>query len=684
MNDYLTAEFLKDFYQEAREHLQQINAHLLEMEQVAPRAGQDLRAGDRKRALVEELFRSYHTLKGLCGMVGLEAGAELGHALESTLRDVQHDRLAVTPELIDLLLEGSRVLGEVVETVQDDSLPMPDVAPLIERIAQARGAGPAVTPPPTAPAAEEPTTAPPPGEAETLSLPPALQQHMTPADWRQVSLAQQEGKTLTLVTFEPSPQTAAQGINVNTVRERLSAVGVMIKGVPLIEGRRVRFLFLVASEQPLSAEAFPALTLQPLAAPAPPAERPAPPATAFRRVESASQIRVEAERLDDLMALVGDLVVTRSRLRALLRQLDGRVERELREHLDEELGRMSRQLRDLREAVMRVRLVPLAEVFSRMPLAVRDVSRALHKQVRLAVRGEDTEIDKQVADRLLDPLLHLVRNAVTHGIEPPDVRRAAGKPEEGTLTLSGHAEGDLVVIEVADDGAGVDLEAVARKAAALGWLEAGRAISAQEALEFLTRPGFTTRQQADLGAGRGVGMDVVAQTVADLGGSLSMDTAPGQGTRFTLRLPLTVTIVDALLVQVADRRFAVPLSRIRQALEVEPARVVQHMGVEIISLQGQSLPLLSVAGLFGLPATDSGRRFGLRVQDRLGEAVLAVDRLLDIREVVVRPITDPLIARPGIGGATELGDGSVVLVLDVRGLLAFARQQRQGTEEHRG
>jgi len=681
MSDFITQEFLNDFYQEAQEYLEQINQSLLELEQIARRAEVDLRAAERKSALVEALFRSYHTLKGLCGMVGLEAGATLGHALESTLRDVQKGRLQIDADLIDLLLEGSHVLAAVIESVQDDPLPTPDVSDLVARLEQARGntstqgkSAPASAPS-EAPVLAQKRAADPSAES-LLALPAEFEEQMTEADWHKVKLALDEGSYFFVAIFEPSEEKAARGVNVNLVREKLQKAGVLIKAVPIIRGRVVRFGFLVASDSPLDAAAFPEVSLQPVAVSKPQVAE-ASRMPSLRREEPSSQIRVNVERLDDLMALVGDLVVSRSRLAVLIDRLNGRLPLDLREALSEEIHRMARQLRNLRQAVMRVRLVPLVEVFSRMPLAVRDVARATGKQVRLVVQGEDTEIDKHVADRLLDPLLHLVRNAVTHGIEPPAERRAAGKPEEGVITLRGRAEGDLVVVEVSDDGRGVDLESVAQKAASLGWLKTERSITVEKALEFMTRSGFSTRDQADLGSGRGVGMDVVAQTVAELGGTLTMDTTPGQGTTFTLRLPLTVTIADALLVEVAGRTYAIPIGHIRQALEIEPERVVRHRGVELISLQGKSLPLISLATLFGLPSPEDGLRYGLRVLDRFGEAVLQVDRLLDIHEVVVRPITDPLIAQPGVGGVTELGDGRVVLVLDINGLLAFVRQRRE-------
>lgn len=681
MSEFITEEFLHDFYQEASEHLARINQCLLELEQVAPRVAHDLAAADRENALLDDLFRAYHTLKGLCGMVGLEEGADLGHALESTLRAIQKGRLKVDADLIDLLLEGSRRLEAIVATVQDASLPMPRVDDLVARLEASRGKTADRTteaPRPLRAPVEQPSPAP---TSDLLpTLPPPMASQMDEADWRKVARALAEGLTCSLVLFEPSPEKAARGVNVNVIRERLQAAGRMLKAVPIVEGRTVRFGFLVAAGRPLAAADFPDVEVTPLpAAPSEPeAAVPQPSVEAapapLRRIAPSSAIRVEVERLEQLMALVGDLVVSRSRLQALLKRLDG-TQAALREELEEEVRRMGRQLTDLREAVMRVRLVPLSEVFGRMPLAVRDVARALGREVQVVIEGETTEIDKQVADRLLDPLLHLVRNAVTHGIEAPEARQAAGKPRKGTLTLRGRAEGDTVVVEVADDGRGLDLARIAQKAVERGWLEAERPLTPDEALEFITRPGFTTRDQADRGAGRGVGMDVVARTLAELGGSLSLDTVPGQGTTFTLYLPLTVTIVDALVVEVAGQRFAIPLAQVRQALEIEPQRVVHHRGMALISLQGQALPLLSLAALFALPA-DTDERYGLRVRDRGGEAVLLVHRLADVREVVVRPIQDPLIARPGIGGVTELGDGSVILILDVPGLLRFVRERR--------
>jgi two-component system chemotaxis sensor kinase CheA len=334
---------------------------------------------------------------------------------------------------------------------------------------------------------------------------------------------------------------------------------------------------------------------------------------------------------------------------------------------------------------MRVRLVPLAEVFQRMPLAVRDAARHSGKEIRLLMEGTETEIDKILVERLLDPLLHLVRNAIAHGIGTTQERIAVGKPPEGTITLRGRPEGDHVVISIEDDGRGVDFEKIADQARSLGWLSEDHALNAEEILEIICRSGFSTKAEADLGAGRGVGMDVVLRSVNALGGRLDWQTTPGIGTTFFLRLPLTMVIIDAFIISAGGEQFAVPRNAVNTVIEIDPDQIVQVEKGELVAYYQSSLPLLRLADLFNLRESSidqtlgSGRNilYGLVNGQETGQTALIVDKVMGLREVVVRPISDPLVAHPGIAGATELGDGRVILILDLPDLIRFAKQRQK-------
>jgi two-component system, chemotaxis family, sensor kinase CheA len=280
-----------------------------------------------------------------------------------------------------------------------------------------------------------------------------------------------------------------------------------------------------------------------------------------------------------------------------------------------------------------------------------------------------------VVERLADPLLHLVRNAVSHGLEPPAERAAAGKPPRGRLALRAAAAGGAVVVEVADDGRGIDPEAVFARARAAGLVPPDAPADPAAVLDLICTPGFSTRETADTGSGRGVGMDVVRRAAEALGGSLSLATTPGKGTRFTARLPVTLAIADAVIVAVGGQTYAVPQSAVREVVQVEPGSATAFENNELLRLRGGVVPLVRLTDLFGAPRPEGG--FPALVVGEGGRAVaLATDRVLGLREVVVRPLADPLVQSPGLAGATELGDGRAVLILDPAGLARAARSRR--------
>ena len=300
------------------------------------------------------------------------------------------------------------------------------------------------------------------------------------------------------------------------------------------------------------------------------------------------------------MRMIGDLVITRARLIDSLSKLERRVPPVEWRAVQENSHAMERQLRDLREGVMRVRLVRVGEIFERMPFVVRDLARESGRVVELQISGRETEIDKYLVERMMDPVLHLVRNAVSHGIEPVEERRVAGKSDAGQLTLSAASVGDLVTLEIADDGRGVDIAAVKRRARAIGLPVGDGPLEGRELLDVLCAPGFSTRDTADRAAGRGVGMAVVQSAVRELGGTIALDTVPGQGTRFLIELPLTLAITDAIIAAVGGQMFAVPQSSVREVIDVDNTIVRALENHEIIPYRGGVLPLLRLSSLFEL------------------------------------------------------------------------------------
>jgi two-component system chemotaxis sensor kinase CheA len=381
-------------------------------------------------------------------------------------------------------------------------------------------------------------------------------------------------------------------------------------------------------------------------------------------------VRVDLSRLDELMRIVGEMVIHRSRLDERIGRAGGE-----RTELQEVNLALGRSLRELREAITRVRLVPIAEIFSRLPFVVRDLARETEKKVRIIVEGQETEIDKYVVERLKEPLLHLVRNAISHGIETPDERTRAGKPEEASLFLRASTSGQSVMIQIRDDGRGLDANKIAVRAAAMG-IAMSDAPSDSELLGVISRSGFTTREQADRAAGRGVGMAVVHSTVRELSGSLSVESEFGEWTQFTMRLPLTLSIAETFLVSAAGQTCAMPQGFVEEILQFSEADVRTINEAEVISYRDGILPLVRLRGLFGADRSTAAQHPLLVLGSERGVCGLVVDQIHGQREVVVRAMNDPLIQVHGVSGATELGDGRPVLILDAIALSSGAVRPR--------
>jgi two-component system, chemotaxis family, sensor kinase CheA len=394
---------------------------------------------------------------------------------------------------------------------------------------------------------------------------------------------------------------------------------------------------------------------------------------------SASQmagVRIDMKRLDHLMAMVGDLVVSRGHVDETLRRLEDILPAFAWRELQEANFLLQRQLRSLREGVMRIRMVPIGNIFERMRFLIRGQAHESQKDIRLEVTGENTEIDKLFVEKMMDPLLHMVRNAISHGLEPSEERIASGKTGEGHLWIRARTEAESIVLELEDDGRGVDIEQVANRSRALGLIDPDDHFDAARVLQMICTPGFSTREQADLGAGHGVGMTIVKTTINSLGGTLAMETRAGKGTRFTIRLPLTLVIMESLIVYVNDQAFAVPRSFIQEVLRVETHTVTALEDNDVIPYRGGDLPIVYLHRLFRMDEKPRSS-FHVLVVDADSSAVgIAVDRIAKQREIVARPIEDPLVRVPGIAGATELGDGRPVLILDVAAIVDAMRGHR--------
>lgn len=637
------AGFLDDYFAESEEHLTAVRRVLLALEESIGNAGEE-------SALLEELFRTFHSLKGISAMVDLRDAERLAHELESYLRALRTDESALTSDALSALSSGASTLESVIEAKRTGGTP-PSIDAAVETLARVAGALPSES------AGLVPGRAP--------GLPPA------PATWR--------------FMFAPSRALVDRGVKVDTIRARLASLGRLVSVTPKVTtGGGMAFEFLVGGTfDPARFDDWreDGLTWEPLKADAAidasndasGQTGHADAAAGHTMLAPSHLVRVDLKRLDQVMRRVADLVVARARVAEgvarVERLLPAQDARELQEHL----LAFERQLRDLREDVMRVRLVRVDEIFRRMPLVARDLARGTGKDVRVQLRGQHTEIDKFLVERMLDPVLHLVRNAVSHGLEPSEVRLRAGKPAQGVITLGASTSGEMVLLDIADDGAGIDVESVAARARAGGRRVPDGPVDSRVLLDLLCEAGFSTRDEADRASGRGMGLSVVRTAVQDLGGTLTLETAPGAGTRFLITLPLTLAVTDALIARAGGQRFAIPQSAVQEVIEIDAAAIRSLENNELVPHRGRSLPLLRLSALFHLPADTSPRLHGFVVGTGPDAVAIGVHRILGQREVVVRSLADSLLKIDGLSGATELGDGQVVLIVDVA---ALARRSR--------
>jgi len=383
-------------------------------------------------------------------------------------------------------------------------------------------------------------------------------------------------------------------------------------------------------------------------------------------------IRVDTARMDNLINLAGELVITRTRLVKIGQDLKAQYPSDpLVNNLNETNVYLGRLMSDLQESVMRLRMVPIGTVFSRYPRLVRDFCRKTGKKIDLVIRGEETELDKTVIELIGDPLTHIIRNSVDHGIEAPEDRIALGKPEVGTITLDAYHEGNHISIVISDDGAGLDLDKIYNKALAKGLISDKGEMSERDIANLIFLPGFSTADQVTDISGRGVGMDVVRKTLNDLGGLIDIKTKRGEGTSFIIRLPLTLAIIQALLVEVRDEVYAIPLSSVVETLLIKKKEIRTVGKLPMVQVRGNTLPLISLREKFDIPEDNGASEEVYVVVVGLGERTigLIVDELQGQQEIVIKSLGDFLTNQHGIAGATILGDGKVTLILDIGSLI---------------
>ena len=681
---------LAEFVSEAQENIDGLGRDLLRLDRV----------GGDDPELVNAVFRAAHTLKGLSSMFGVERMARLAHALEDLLDDIRMGRRPLDRAATDVLLEApdlfSRIIAEEAEGREPQTT---DAAVRLADRLRTREA-------PRSSGADDPLDA--------VDLPPAVRAVLTEYEEHRLRANAQKGVALHRVKVSFALE--AFDRELSELNARLKRHGEVVSTLPSADGadpQAIAFELLFASREPaatIQREAGPGASVEAIALrkrvraeegwpPPPPAPSssptipdpaparaptgraeeglspiPGPAAEETTSLRSASQsVRVDIHKLDRLMNLVGELVLVKSTLLALAEQHKAEgADPALSGELHRASRALERRLDELQAGILEVRLVPLEQVFDKLARMVRKLGREVGKEIDFEVEGGDVKLDKLIVEELSDPLMHLIRNAIDHGVEAAEVRRRAGKPAAGRVRLSAAQRGNHVQIVVEDDGAWLDEERIRRVAVERGIAtEAAIAeLSRRDVMNLIFTAGFSTARQVTSLSGRGVGLDVVKNNIAVLSGIIDLTTERGRGTRFEITLPVTLAILRALVVSVAGRVYAIPLNSVLEILEVRADEVRTLSTREVISLRGSTLPLLRLSRFFDLSGARSPERSFVVVvglaQERLG---IAVDELVGQQDIVVKPLGRALQGVRGIAGATDLGNRRTVLVLDVGGII---------------
>ncbi|NOZ76314.1 MAG: chemotaxis protein CheA [Euryarchaeota archaeon] len=654
---------------EAGEHLDLLNKALLELERDP---------GDMDR--VNEIFRSAHTLKGMAATMGYRDISELSHKLENVLDRIRNREMEVSGELVDTLLFCVDHLESMIDGVAKGT--EVDAGEAFQKLNAILG-----TPaePPREDAGEDvPPT--PEREPEEEAPPESAEVPLEPEDLEIAEKKAAEGLTPYRIDVTLSPETAMKSIRAFMIIKNLEALGEVYKTVP--DGEAIEeedfdldftvFLATREAEEKL-AEAVAGIgrvsdvagvRYRPLArvereAEKPEEKKPRPPPKRRDQVKSIQTVRVAIDRLDNLMNLVGELVITKGRLKQIGAELQDEV-------LSETVDSIDRLTTELQDGVMMMRMVEVGQIFDRFPRMVRDLAREEGKEVRLEIEGREIELDRTVLDEIGDPLVHLLRNAVDHGLETPQERAGSGKPREGTIRLTARREKNHVEVVVEDDGRGMDPGSIKEAAVRRGIIteEEAAKLDHDETMRLIFKPGFSTQKTVTGVSGRGVGMDVVNNKITALGGTVEVASRPGRGTRFTLKLPLTLAIIQALLVEVGRETYAIPLNSVVETLALAPEEIQTVKGQETYVLRGTVLPLVRLREVLKVPDGGESRTLMVVVVEWSGKQIgLVVDGLLGQDEIVIKTLGDFLTGLRGFAGATIMGDGRVVLILDIATLI---------------
>ncbi|PLR44452.1 chemotaxis protein CheA [Chimaeribacter arupi] len=660
------SDFYQTFFDEADELLADMEQHLLLLDPHSPDIEQ-----------LNAIFRAAHSIKGGAATFGFSILQETTHLLENLLDGARRSEMQLSTEIINLFLETKDIMQEQLDAYKSSQEPDAEsftyICAALRQLALEAQGGEAAAAPAAAPAAAAPAATP----ATPAATPAAgggLQIRLSGLKPQEIPLMLEELGNLGEVT---QPQQTDSTLDVTLVTsvgaDDISAVLCFV-----LEPEQISISQAAATVAPAAAVSAPAAGATAAPAPAPvvpaAAKAEAPKAPKAAKAAESTSIRVAVEKVDQLINLVGELVITQS----MLAQRSGTLDPVNHGDLLNSMGQLQRNARDLQESVMSIRMMPMEYVFSRFPRLVRDLASKLNKQVELTLQGSSTELDKSLIERIIDPLTHLVRNSLDHGIENAATREANGKNPVGNLILSAEHQGGNICIEVIDDGAGLNRERILAKAASSG-LPVSESMTDEEVGMLIFAPGFSTAEQVTDVSGRGVGMDVVKRNIQEMGGHVEIHSQQGKGTTIRILLPLTLAILDGMSVKVGQEVFILPLNAVMESLQ--PLAEDLHPlagGERVLQVRGEYLPLVELFRVFDVAEARTEATQGIVVilQSAGRRYALLVDQLIGQHQVVVKNLESNYRKVPGISAATILGDGSVALIVDVSALQALNREKR--------
>ena len=630
-------EIMEDFLVEAFELIEQIDHDLVELE-----------SNPEDLELLNRIFRVAHTVKGSSSFLNFDVLTKLTHHMEDVLNKARRDELKITPDIMDVVLESVDMMKGLLHGIRDNGNDT-DVGINIEDICQrltaiSEGGAPA----PTA-AAPTPAAAPEPEPAQAVQA-------------------------------EPEPEPASDENLSNLSDSEVEAEIERLLKVRKAEDQARRAQKAAGGEATVAKPAAPApvpTAAKPAAAPKKTEEKKVPAASGGGNADEQT-IRVEVKRLDHLMNLIGELVLGKNRLLKIYDDVEERYEGEkFLEELNQVVSSLSLVTTDIQLAVMKTRMLPIAKVFNKFPRMIRDLSRELNKQIDLEITGEETELDKSIVEQIGDPLVHMIRNSCDHGVEDGPTRLAAGKPEKGTIQLKAYNEGNHIVIEITDDGKGLDADMLKAKSIEKGIITEREAdtMSDKEAFGLIFKPGFSTAAKVTNVSGRGVGMDVVKTNIEKLNGIIDIESEIGKGTTMKLKIPLTLAIMQSLLVGAQEEFFAIPLASVLETVRVPIDDIYTIDGKNVLRLRDEVLSLVKLSDIFGVKQVfeNSDQTYVVVIGVAESKLGIIVDNLVGQEEVVIKSMGDYLQNISGIAGATIRGDGRVTLIVDVGAMMTMAK-----------